>query len=314
MIIKQPAYWATNRIFINGSPKKRLMVVFKTFPCRQILDNKRCLMCGFDSHYHKNDSLKLLSQFRYIKNLIFKKKIEHLDFLSSGSLLDENQVEPMQIMELISEVKKISFLKSIMIEGRTEFCNPEKLTSIKRKLGNIHLEYGIGLEACSDYFRNRVLKKGLKFNNYLKALENLSLMDIGICTYLLAGIPAINAKKSLEETKRSILKIAEIYRRLNSRGRIALFPIFIAPNTQLEKMYKQGKYHLMKFDMLANIINDIKDLINFKKSPLYIGLDDEGISQNRHMAFFLPKKYKKIIEDFNLTQNASAFRNGRLVS
>jgi radical SAM enzyme (TIGR01210 family) len=302
--MEKPAYWTTNKIFINGECQKRLMIVFKTPPCRKVAETEKCFICGFEVHSRGVKDFNIVSQFKFLQDLIVKKNIEHIDILSSGSILDSKQINYEQVLKLIKEIKKINHIKSVLIEGRIEYCYFNKIKEIKKILGSIDLEYGIGLESWSGYIRNIILKKDLKLKDYKECLKKLTKTDIGACTYVLIGIPKLSLKNSLKETKNSIIKIVDLYEKYHCKGRIAIFPIFISPNTLLEDLYNQGKYKLITLTDIMGILLKIKNKIDFKKYPIFVGLDDEKISQERYVFPQNKKEEKilKIIKKFNITQ------------
>lgn len=302
--MEKPAYWASNKIFINGKAQNRLMIVFKTPPCQKALKEGKCSVCGFEAHSLGARDYNLVSQFNFLKNLIKKERVEHVDILSSGSILDSKQINYGQVLRLIREIRKLRCIKSVLIEGRTEYCNVKKIKQIKKILNSIELEYGIGLEAWSNYARNVILKKNLKIRDYINCLKKLTKIDIGICTYILMGVPKLSFKKSLKEAGSSILKIVNLYKRYRCKGRIALFPVFIARHTLLEDLYNQRKYKLVTIQDILKILLEVKDKINLKKYPIFVGLDDENISQGRYVAprNRKEKKILKLIDKFNFTQ------------
>lgn len=302
--MEKPAYYAINKIFINGKPQERIMIVFKTPSCKKSAKEKKCFICGFDYHSKGVKNYNLTSQFKFLKKIIEKNKIGHIDILSSGSILDQKQINYNQVLKLIREIKKIKSIKSVLIEGRVGYCQINKIKEIKKILGNIKLEYGIGLESWSNYVRNIILKKDLNLQDYIECIKKLTKIDVGICSYVLAGIPKLPLEKSLKETENSIIRIIDLYKKHNCQGRIAMFPVFIAPNTLLEDLYNQKKYELIDLRDIIEILLKIKNKIDFKKYPIFIGLDDEKISQGRYL-FPKNKKEKeilKIIKKFNSTQ------------
>lgn len=281
------------------------MIVFRTFPCQKITQGKRCFICGFDSHCENVKNYNLVSQFRFLKKNIEQNKIEHIDILSSGSILDEKQIDYKQVLKLIEEIKKLKDIKSVLIEGRVEYCHLNKLRQIKEILNkNIELEYGIGLESYSDYVRNVILKKDLSMKSYVRCIKNLAGIDVASCTYILIGVPELSLKDSLKEAKSSILKVINFYEKHKYKGRIALFPIFIAPGAPLEDLYNQGKYRLITLADIIEILSEIKSKIDFKKHPIFIGLDDEGISSGRYVFPHNEKEKSdlELIEKFNRAQ------------
>lgn len=304
--MEKPAYWGINQIMLYGKLRKRLMLVLKTFPCRRIKENKRCFICGFDQHSRGVKRYNIVSQFDYLKDIIYSNRIEHIDFLGSGSLLDEEQVRQSQLFGLIENVRRNKFIKSFLIEGRTEYCDFNKLKKIKQLSGRICLEYGFGLECYSDYVRNVILRKDLKLHDYIECVKRLAKINVGVCTYILAGIPKLDLEDSLKETRDSMLAVSKIYKKYDCRGRIAIYPVFIAPNSGLEELYKNGAYELIKLEHVIKIMLGVKDKIDFKKIPVFIGLDDEKISQQRFVGFG-DGKLSGLIKKFNSTQDISLF-------
>jgi len=308
--MNRPAYWAINQIVIDGKVQKRLMMVLRTSPCARIEKRKRCFICGFDYHGCGLKDCDIVAQFEYSKQTIYENNVEHIDFLSFGSILDERQIDFSQVLRVIKEAKEIKSINSILFEGRVEHCCFDKLNAAKKILNDIKLEYGIGLECHSDYVRNDILEKDLRFKDYINCVRSLTAMDIGVCTYIVVGIPKLSLKDSFKETRDSILAVANLYRRLNCKGRIALYPIFIAPNSQLERLYNCGQYKLISLDDVVKILQDIDGKIDLKKTPIFIGLDDEGISDNRYVGFY-DSELSSLINKFNSTQDLSLFKPRR---
>jgi radical SAM enzyme (TIGR01210 family) len=282
------------------------MIVLKTPACRKAVEREKCFVCGFEAHSFgiKNPHYNLVSQFNFLEGLIKRGGIGHIDILSSGSVLDSKQIDYRQVLRLMKKIRKIKNIKSVLIEGRVEDCHFGKMKEIKKILNNIDLEYGIGLETWSNYARNVILKKDLKIKDYVKCLKKLTKIKVGICTYVLIGIPKLSLKESLEETKNSILKIVSLYKKYHCQGRIAIFPVFIAPNTPLESLYNQGKYKLTNLRDIIKVLSEIEIRVDFKKYPIFIGLDDEKISRDRYV-FPKNKKEKEIlkkIKKFNCIQ------------
>jgi len=304
--MEKPAYWAKSKIFINGETQKRLMIVFKTPPCQKMVEKGRCFVCGFDIHSSgvKNPNYNLLAQFNFFKKTIKKNNINHIDILSSGSILDEKQINYSQILETIEEISKIKQIKSVLIEGRVEYCDLKKIKQIKQILKDIKLEYGVGLESFSDYVRNEILKKDLKIKDYINCLKKLTKINVGICTYILLGAPKLSLEKSLEDARKSIIKVVDLYKKYHCQGRIALFPIFIVPNTPLEELYNQGKYKLTNLGDIIKLLSEIKKEVDFKKYPIFVGLDDENLANKVFLKTpdLETKRSLETIKKFNYSQ------------
>ncbi len=298
---RRPAHWAVGRTFIDGRPQRRLMVVFRTPPCARVRQKKRCYVCGFDHHSIRAGRASLAEQFLGVWALTGRRGIGHLDLLSSGSLLDSRTVPYAGVLELMRHVGRTA-VRSVLIEGRVEWCDLKKLKALRKLLGDRLLEYGTGLEAYSGRVRNRILGKDVKLADYKGVLRKVSREGLGICTYLLVGIPKLSVRAALDEAVSSALRVADLYQQHRCRGRIALYPVFIAPNTQLERSYRQGAYRLLKIEHVARVLERLRGRIDIKRWPVFVGLDDEGISQDRWVGFGEPAGRLAVLEEFNYRQ------------
>lgn len=303
MIMKKPAYFALNRICIDGVPQERLMVVMKTAPCIKFLENDKCLGCSYDKHCVAEKNPTLLQQFSFVRDEIRKNKIKHLDILGSGSILDTKQVDFAQVLELMEAIGQED-LESVLIEGRVEFFDLEKIRKIQGLLGDIKLEYGVGLEAWSDNIRNDIIGKSLEKDDYINFVKKANENKVGVCTYVLAGIPKISAVESFNETVNTIINIADLYNKINHKGRVALFPFFVADNGEVNDLYDKSIYALITLSDIVGILEKVQHNVDFKLCHVYVGMDDEGLSKGKCV---LPKNgeaevlYKKI-DDFNYFQ------------
>lgn len=298
----KPAYWEKETLYLRGRKRKRAMIVFKTLPCSKFQRGDKCFHCGFEVHSRdvKKTNVNLVEQFRYVEDQI--QDISHINILSSGSILDEEQIDYNCLLKLIDLISKNSFVESVLIEGRVEYCDEEKIRSIKNILKPKRLEYGIGLEAWSGKIRNKILNKNLKIRDYLKCLKKLHRLEVGVCSYVLAGFPKISSERSLKETEKTILSVVDNYEKYGISGRIALYPLFIAPGSGLEEEYKKGVYEIIDLSKIINILKSVKSKINLKKYPIYVGLDDENISKNRLIRTKDQKEELRKVKKFNSTQ------------
>ncbi len=102
----------------------------------------------------------------------------------------------------------------------------------------------------------------------------------------------------------SIEKIFELYKKNNQRGRIALFPVFIPKCDELEEAYHKGLYKLAKINDLYLFLKRINKLFDFNNYHLFVGLDDEGLSDGLMTSPKNNMENKMLLEikKFNLSQ------------
>lgn len=308
MFATELAHWNINNVFINKRSQKRIMLIFKTPPCTKIHKEGRCLTCGFNYHARDVEGYDLAAQFNSVKEIIKKRRIEHIDLLSSGSLLDNEQIEYSQLLALIKEISALEPVKSVLIEGRVEHCDIRKMREIKNLLGAIDLEYGIGLECYSDKIRNDILNKNLDINDYIGCIKKLKKEGIGISTYILMGIPYLQKEQMLTETISSIIDVVGLYKQYKCKGRIALYPVFVMPNTVIEELYEKKEYDLVKINDIIHVLSEANKQIDLKKWPIFVGFDDEGISNKRYAGYNEAKKLTELVELFNSNQDIEVFR------
>ncbi len=202
--MKKPAYFSIDNIHIDGNPQKRLMVVFRTNPCSKYLEGKKCFGCGYEKHALEKNKPSLLEQYESVKNNIKKHNIKHVDLLSSGSLLDGKQASFEEFVVMFRDLAKES-IDSILVEGRAEYFDEEKIKKLKDIAKPIKIEYGVGLESWDNRIRNDLIKKELNKKDYIELLKKTKQLGISTCTYLLYGIPGIS-KKSMKKILFCLLK------------------------------------------------------------------------------------------------------------
>lgn len=294
------AYFSLGKIFIQNKIRKRAMIVLKSKPCSKLLLHGRCLGCFFDLHVNENIDYNVYEQFLKIKDILIKEKIEHIDLIGVGSILDEKQIKFIQIKKIFQELVYIDSIKTILIEGRIEYFDVDKINELRLISNNKFIEYGVGLESYSDNVR-KYLRKEIDILEFIHFLRILKKNNVGVCTYLLAGIPKFSKENNFKDICNSIIKINKLYELFGVFGRINIYPLFIVKNTFLEEEYINGNINLFSnidfYDVLLNCL----DYINLKKYPIFIGIDDEGLSFKN--SFLNSRLNVNKINNFNISQN-----------
>ncbi|MCM8818363.1 MAG: TIGR01212 family radical SAM protein [Candidatus Omnitrophica bacterium] len=145
-------------------------------------------------------------------------------------------------------VKKFSSeIVGISIATRPDCIDQEKLNLIE----SYSDDYEVWIEYGLQSIHNKTLKlinRNHTYSDFLKAFETTKKRKIKICVHVIIGLP--------EESEENILETAKECGRLKIDG-IKIHPIHILKNTELEKIYNEGKFKPFEMEEY------IKILVNF---------------------------------------------------
>ncbi len=142
----------------------------------------RCYFCGWGSRYAHIGVEDLYRKFR--NTIARRENSEVLKIFCSGSFLDERQFPRDFVLKCISDAEKAGF-KHVVIESRPEFINREILDTLTTFSIKIHI--AIGLEIADDKILIEYYRKGMRFKDYIKAVDLLHECGLYVRTYVLVN-------------------------------------------------------------------------------------------------------------------------------
>ncbi|MCM8772199.1 MAG: TIGR01212 family radical SAM protein [Candidatus Omnitrophica bacterium] len=223
--------------------------VYAGFTCPNLDGTKSFKGCIYCNNYAFSPSLK------YSESLEeqIKKGIEHgkKRFKAEKFIVYfqpyTNTYAPVEILrEKFDVVKKFQEVVGISIGTRPDCIDEKKLDLIE--------SYSINYEVWIEYGLQSIHEKTLKLINrnhtymdFLKSIEMTRKRNIKICAHVIIGLPG--------ENKEEIIETAKECGRLKLDG-IKIHPLHVLRNTELEKMYYDGKVKLLNMEEYIEILAD----------------------------------------------------------
>ena len=220
------------------------------------------------------------------------------------SFFDDSEISEDAREHIFKKIADIPKIKEVVIESRVEYITNEKLKKMKSFLKNKYVEVAIGLETVNDYIRNRYINKGLKFENFLDAIQICKSNEVGVRAYLLFKPPFLNEQTAIEDCANSIQKLAEL--KVNT---ISINPLNIQKNSLVEYLFYQKRYRPPWFYSLFKCLlkvcknTDILNSVRIISSP-------SGAGTKRGIHNCLKRECNEFtitaLKEFVLTQNINA--------
>ena len=195
-----------------------------------------CSMCGYT-----NDSIDVDLSLEDLMNQVDEglkggDHYEYIKIFTSGSFLDDREIENGIALKMISYLDEKAPDARILIESRPEYVDENLIGGLKDRHSNI--EIAIGLEDGDDAVRSQLIRKGFTYEQYREAGRLLKREGVHIKTYLLLKPPFLGEGDSIEKTLLSIEKVHNDF----PGSTISVNPMNIQSNTPVENMYIRGIY------------------------------------------------------------------------
>lgn len=171
--------------------------------------------------------------------------VAHLVVYNSGSVLNEGEMTPQFLTELLAFARLIPSLRIVSLDSREQFVTTERVVTAARTLGAPRqVRVVLGLESADDVIRNRLLEKRMKRSRVEWAVGNLGeaarigerlRATVGLGINIVVGAPGTagrvatdardTARYSLDLARRNGLPLGlNLHPYYPSRRGIARFP------------------------------------------------------------------------------------------
>lgn len=300
----KPAFHRISPVNINGRPAKRLMIVLRTRGCEYAAKRHGgCTVCGFANHALPDiGDADILAQLAWTLAELPLDEVEEIDLLTLGSFLNDNEISPPARRELLGMIAGLQGIRRVSFESRSEYVSVAKLEECRSILGQRAVEFGIGLESADDHVRNQIIRKGLSREAFERVAATLAQAGLDMLVYLLVKPQRLSEGEAIADAVASVAYVSQVAARHGLRARMALEPVFVAPNTELERIFLAGEYRLVNLWSVVEVILQSHHLGN-----LFVGLSDEDLSRNRTAAS-CPRCQDRLVEEierFNRTLDIS---------
>lgn len=220
------AVWSSQDL-LDGRPVKSLTIILRTVGCRW----KRCTMCGYASEGAPATADDLMVQFNAaMKKLSDEDRV--VKIYTSGSFLDPLEM-PEEARAKILEDLKSRGIEKLVVESRPEYITQKR---VEECLSIIETEFAIGLETANDLIRQKIIRKGFTFQEFIDA--SMTVHDLGgkIKAYLLLKPPLLSEGAAIRDaiiSARAAGPHSDI---------LSLNLCNIQRGTQVERLWERGGY------------------------------------------------------------------------
>lgn len=287
---------------------KEFNIILRTPGCYWALSKTGgCSMCGYveDAYMGTITPENLINQFDYAVD----KKIEEikndrtgyiLKIFNSGSFFDEREIPKTVAEEIFKKIKKLPNVKEVVIESRPEFIKKKKIKAMKEILDDKYVEIGIGVETVNDYIRNTYINKGMKYEVFLRAVEDLKNLNVGIKAYLLFKPPFLTEQAAIDDCRTSIRKLIDL--KINT---ISINPVNIQKGSFVEYLWNRKKYRPPWFYSLFECLKQSVTQKDLKTTRIISDPSGAGSQRGIHncQKFECNNVMKDALREFVLSQD-----------
>lgn len=277
---------------------KEFTIILRTKGCSWALGEQGgCSMCGYiqDTNIKEITHNQVKNQFDFaLKNKI-KEITEDSDnfvikIFNSGSFFDENEISKEVREHVYEQIANIDNIKEVILESRVEFITLERLEELNYFLREKYIEVAIGLETTNDYIRHNYINKGLKYDNFKRAVNLCKEQNIGVKAYLLLKPPFLNEQGAIDDCINSIKNLITL-----NVNTISVNPVNIQKGTLVEYLWYQNRYRPPWFYSLFKVLK--KSLTQNNLNQIRILSDPSGAGTKRGIHNCLKKECEKLAQE-----------------
>lgn len=277
--LRAPAFVERVPVWLGGSPSQRLIVILRASGCAWARKpGGGCTNCGFDrltTHGVAVTSDDLVAQFEAALAQAGLEGVGEIDLYNSGSFFADPEVPPDARRRILARIAQTP-VRRVLLETRPEFVRSADLAQARALLGDRELEVGIGLESSDDRVRDVLVNKGFGLPEFERAVAALGPHGARLLVYILVKPLGLSEREAIEDSVATARYVFEVARRHGVAARAAFQPVFVAPDTALERAYLEGRYQPPSLWSVVEIVRRVHPL-----GELLVGLSDEGLEPRR---------------------------------
>ncbi len=149
-----------------------------------------------------------------------------------------------ELKKKYDSIKEFENVAGLIIGTRPDCIDKEKLDLIESYSDNYEVWIEYGLQSVHDKTL-KLINRNHTYNDFLKTYKLTKGRNIKICPHVILGLPY--------ETADEIFKTAKEMARLKPDG-IKIHPLYIAKDTNLEKLYKKDKFKIYSLNEYFNLL------------------------------------------------------------
>jgi len=277
---KPLAAW-TGKDRFQGELLPSLTVIFRSGGCAW----RQCLMCSYcNERYPAMDKGELagriVSQFAWVRAHYTLEDYPMVKLYTSGSFFDPDEV-PDEARTVLADALKG---KIVIAETRPEFIETERIAEFIAGLDDgtkdIPLYAAVGLETTNDFIREKSIRKGFSFSDFIDASSKARKGGAGVKAYLLAKPLFLTEKEALDDMISSVSEVAPY------ADIVSMNPCTVQNGTVLEWYWRRGAYRPAYLWSILTILAQAKVHVTCdpvgggkERGPHNCGMCDENLVQ-----------------------------------
>lgn len=285
-----------------GAPGHRLMVVLTAPGCAWATDGPGCISCAFPQTMGTGG--EPVSSAAYAAQL--EEALDHLpepedrsgpvavELFVSGSWLNPGEVPPDAQVALVRRAASVPGVARVLVETRPEYAAAAALRACVEAAGGAVLEVGIGLETADDALRDAGVRKGYSRADLRDAAVRVRDAGAHLLVYVLLKPLGLTDAEAVEDAVATCTWVFDLGAALGLPVRIALEPVFVAADTELELAWRDGQYSPPPLSAAAEVVRRVAH-----RGAVHVGLSDEGLDAARGAT----GPEREALGRFNLTQD-----------
>ena len=278
------AVWSSQDL-LGGRPVKSLTIILRTVGCQW----NRCAMCGYASEGAPATSEDLIVQFNAaMKKLSGEDRV--VKIYTSGSFLDPLEMPEEARAKILVDLQSRG-IEKLVIESRPEYITSAR---VEECLSMIDTEFAIGLETANDLIRQKIIKKGFTFQDFVDAAKTVHDQDGKVKAYLLLKPPFLSEGEAIRDAISSA-KAAGRHADL-----LSLNLCNIQRGTLVERLWERGEYRPPWLWSAVEVLKNVSD-------PIICDPVGAGARRGPHNCGECDDAIAKAIGSHDLTQDPEIF-------
>ncbi len=287
----------------------RFVVHFRSTGC---LWDKRaggCTMCGFWSETaqfgrtitHQN----FVNQFVDVLRTHDLRKYPVLSLYNAGSFLVEQEI-PFSAVEAITRLiaQELPDLKRVIIEGKVEDADREKLRALKRILGDrTQLALAVGFESQDDTVRGLCINKACTKKQFENCIELTRSEGLHSIVYLILKPPFLTEREAIDEAVASTRYVCRA-----GVSEVNYETMTVESDTFVNLLYQRGEYRLPWLWSVGEILKQVRPIATPFLTPFRYIADSIDTPKNCPLCTktMVENIYQKYCADFDVAHFENA--------
>jgi hypothetical protein len=282
----------------------RFVVHFRSTGC---LWDKRaggCTMCGFWSETAQFGrpitQRNFVNQFVDVLQSHDLRKYPVLSLYNAGSFLVEQEIPFSAVEEIFRLIaKELPDLKRVIIEGKVEDADREKLRALKNILGErTQLALAVGFESQDDTVRGLCINKGCTKKQFEKYIELTRSEGVHSIVYLILKPPFLTEREAIDEAVASTRYVCQV-----GVSEVNYETMTVESDTFVNLLYAHGQYKLPWLWSVGEILKQVRPIATPFLTPFRYIVDSIDTPKNCPLCTktMVESIYQKYCADFDIS-------------